>query len=81
MKYILLISMILLFTGCDYPEPVDNYKNGIVKEKYTKGEGTAFKSYYFTIQIKLDQSNKNGFKAIQVVNNDYIRYNVGDTIK
>lgn len=76
MKNILKLSFILLFIVSLWScaEPIDNYKDGII----------TFKSNSVTpsVVIKLkDKNDKYFFKKIYLIDFDFKRYNVGDTIK
>jgi PBP1b-binding outer membrane lipoprotein LpoB len=84
MKKILmvLISMTLLL-GCSIPmESIDSYKDGIIVEKKN------YNYYKESVKLRLKNnsidSTKKGqyyIKSVRVVEYDYKRYSLGDTIK
>lgn len=67
----------VLFFGCksNRPEPIDNYKNYVIYEKKDDILGKSFKIK------KKTKENVFEFETIYVLDFDYNKFNVGDTIK
>lgn len=76
MKNILKLSFILLFIVSLWScvQPIDNYKGGIIYIKDNRDTPSV------VIKLK-DKNDKYFFKKIYLIDFDFNRYNVGDTIK
>ena len=73
-KHFFYCLIALVFISCT-PEPIENHKDCIIYEKQNKTSGMRFSLKY---------KNKNGkyyFKRVYVLELDWNKYNVGDTIK
>lgn len=68
----------IILSCCLYscnPKPVENYKGGIVYEKNFNGINKWFEIKY------INNHHKYAFKRVYVLDFDYNKYNLGDTIK
>ena len=67
-----LISASLLIGLMSCAVPIENYKGGVICEKY---------AHHNTVTIKYNDGGRYRFKTINLLEYDYERYIVGDTIK
>ena len=72
-----ILPLIFIFTSCiiAIPEPIENYKGDIIYGKHNPPIGMCF---------EVKHKNKDGkydFKTIYVLEFDWNKYNIGDTIK
>ena len=65
----------LFLTSCNPPEPIENHKGGII---YKKENPTIYMR--FKVKYK-DKDSKYNFKTVYVLEFDWNKYQVGDTIK
>ena len=73
MKIFIGISIMFL-TACA-PEPIENYKGGIIYQKENPPVGDRFRVKY------KDSDSTYAFKTVYVLEMDWNKYSVGDTIK
>ena len=64
----------VVFTSCT-PEPIENHKGSIVYKKVNPPAGMMFELKY------KDKDSKYDFKTVYVLELDWNKYQVGDTIK
>ena len=73
-RHFLYCLLAVVFTSCT-PEPVENYKGSIVYKKENPPAGMMFELKY------KDKDSKYDFKSVYVLELDWNKYKVGDTIK
>ena len=73
-RHFLPCLLAVIFTSCT-PEPVENYKGSIVYKKENSPDGMVFVLKY------KDKDSKYDFKTVYVLELDWNKYKVGDTIK
>ena len=73
-RHFLYCLLAVVFTSC-VPEPIENHKGDIVYQKENPPAGMRFELKYKNKDGKYD------FKTVYVLELDWNKYNVGDTIK
>ena len=73
-RYFLYCLLAVIFTSCT-SEPIENHKGGIIYKKENPPAGMRFKVKYKNKKSKYD------FKTVYVLEFDWNKYQVGDTIK
>ena len=73
-RHFLYCLLAVVFTSCT-PEPVENYKGSIVYKKVYPPAGMMLELKY------KDKDSKYDFKSVYVLELDWNKYKVGDTIK
>lgn len=70
-----IVFALLLLTSCS-EQPIDNHKGGVIYRKSSTGAGN-----YVIIKYKESSDSLYHLKRVYVMDVDYNRYNVLDTIK
>lgn len=73
-RHFLYCLLAVVFTSCT-PEPIENHKGSIVYKKENPPAGMRFELKY------KDKDSKYDFKTVYVLELDWNKYKVGDTIK
>ena len=73
-RHFLYCLLAVVFTSCT-PEPIENHKGSIVYKKENQPAGMMFELKY------KDKDSKYDFKTVYVLELDWNKYKVGDTIK
>ena len=74
-KFVCFIIILSCLYSCN-PEPIENYRGGIICEK----KQNRFEYYQFKIKY-INNQHKYAYKRVYVLDFDYNKYNLGDTIK
>lgn len=73
-RHFLYCLLAVVFTSCT-PEPIENHKGSIVYEKQNPPAGMRFELKY------KDKDSTYDFKIVYVLELDWNKYQIGDTIK
>lgn len=73
-RHFLYCLLAVVFTSCT-PDPIENHKGSIVYKKENPPAGMRFELKY------KDKDSKYDFKTVYVLELDWNKYKVGDTIK
>ena len=73
-RYFLYYLLAVIFTSCN-PEPIENHKGGVIYKKENPPVGMRFEVKY------KDKDSKYDFKTVYVLELDWNKYQVGNTIK
>jgi hypothetical protein len=73
-RHFLYCLLAVVFTSCN-PEPIENHKGSIVYQKQNLPAGMRFELKY------KDKDGKYDFRTVYVLELDWNKYSVGDTIK